>query len=94
LEYAGYDVDRHYYVNDAGRQMAVFTWAYERFDESDLAGEPARARAEYDLVRYYRKGNAYLEEADPEAVEAAEEEIAAILQGLEAGRRGDVRARR
>jgi len=65
LEYAGYDVDRHYYVNDAGRQMAVFTWAYERFDESDLAGEPARARAEYDLVRYYRKGNAYLEEADP-----------------------------
>jgi len=85
LEYAGYDVDRHYYVNDAGRQMAVFTWAYERFDESDLAGEPARARAEYDLVRYYRKGNAYLEEADPEAVEAAEEEIAAILQGLEAG---------
>jgi len=56
LEYAGYDVDRHYYVNDAGRQMAVFTWAYERFDESDLAGEPARARAEYDLVRYYRRG--------------------------------------
>ncbi|EMA62998.1 arginine--tRNA ligase [Halorubrum kocurii] len=85
LSYAGYDVDRHYYVNDAGRQMAVFTWAYERFDESDLNEEPARDRAEYDLVRYYRKGNAYLEEADDAAVEAAEEEIAAILQGLEAG---------
>ncbi len=26
LDFAGYDVDRHYYVNDAGRQMAVFTW--------------------------------------------------------------------
>ncbi|WP_050033520.1 arginine--tRNA ligase [Halorubrum halophilum] len=85
MEYAGYDVDRHYYVNDAGRQMAVFTWAYERFDESDLAEDPARDRAEYDLVRYYRKGNSYLEEADPEAVETAEDEIAAILQGLEAG---------
>ncbi|RLM67417.1 arginine--tRNA ligase [Halorubrum sp. Atlit-8R] len=85
MEYAGYDVDRHYYVNDAGRQMAVFTWAYERFDEDDLDADPARDRAEYDLVRYYRKGNAFLEEADPDAVEAAEEEIQAILQGLEAG---------
>ena len=85
MEYAGYDVDRHYYVNDAGRQMAVFTWAYERFDESDLDAEPARDRAEYDLVRYYRRGNAFLEEAEPAEVDAAEEEIAAILKGLEAG---------
>ena len=85
LDYAGYDVDRHYYVNDAGRQMAVFTWAYERFDESDLEESPARERAEYDMVRYYRKGNAYLEEADPTDVEAAEAEISDILQGLEAG---------
>ncbi|WP_017341946.1 arginine--tRNA ligase [Halorubrum sp. T3] len=85
MEYAGYDVDRHYYVNDAGRQMAVFTWAYERFDEADLDAEPARDRAEYDLVRYYRKGNAFLEEADADAVEAAEAEIQDILQGLEAG---------
>ena len=85
MEYAGYDVDRHYYVNDAGRQMAVFTWAYERFDEADLDAEPARDRAEYDLVRYYRKGNAFLEEADADAVEAAEAEIQSILQGLEAG---------
>jgi len=85
LEYAGCDVDRHYYVNDAGRQMAVFTWAYERFDESELDEPPARERAEYDLVRYYRKGNAYLEDADPDDVEAAEAEISEILQGLEAG---------
>ncbi|SDF88441.1 arginyl-tRNA synthetase [Halorubrum xinjiangense] len=85
MEYAGYDVDRHYYVNDAGRQMAVFTWAYERFDEADLDEAPARDRAEYDLVRYYRKGNAFLEAADDDAVAAAEEEIQSILQGLEAG---------
>ncbi|MFC6615377.1 arginine--tRNA ligase [Halopenitus salinus] len=85
LELAGYDVERHYYVNDAGRQMAVFTWAFETFDEDDLEDPPARDRIEYDLVRYYRKGNSYLEEADPEDVEAAEAEIQSILQGLEAG---------
>ena len=84
LEFAGYDVETHYYVNDAGRQMAVFTWAYETFDESDLP-DPERDKPDYDLVRYYRKGNAYLEKADDEAVADAEAEIEAIMQGLEAG---------
>ncbi|MCU4753598.1 arginine--tRNA ligase [Halobacteria archaeon AArc-curdl1] len=85
LDIAGYDVDRHYYVNDAGRQMAVFTWAYETFDESDIEDDPERDRIEYDLVRYYRKGNAFLEEADEDDIEAAEAEIQSIMQGLEAG---------
>ncbi|WP_254765915.1 arginine--tRNA ligase [Salinilacihabitans rarus] len=85
LAFAGYDVERHYYVNDAGRQMAVFTWAYETFDEDDLDEEPSRDRIEYDLVRYYRKGNAFLEDASEEEVEAAEAEIEAIMRGLEAG---------
>ncbi|WP_284010598.1 arginine--tRNA ligase [Haloarcula pelagica] len=84
LDYAGYDVDRHYYVNDAGRQIAVFTWAYETFDESDLP-EPERDSPEYEMVRYYRKGNSYLEDEEPDAVEEAETEIQAILQGLEEG---------
>ncbi|MFB6252502.1 MAG: arginine--tRNA ligase [Halobellus sp.] len=84
LEYAGNDVETHYYVNDAGRQVAVFTWAFETFDESALP-EPERDRADYDLVRYYRKGNAFLESADEADVEAAEAEIAEIMQGLEAG---------
>ncbi|MFA1609387.1 arginine--tRNA ligase [Halobellus rubicundus] len=84
LEYAGNDVETHYYVNDAGRQVAVFTWAYETFDESDLP-DPERDRADYDLVRYYRKGNDFLESADDEAVAEAEAEIAEIMQGLEAG---------
>ncbi|MFB6354733.1 MAG: arginine--tRNA ligase [Halobacteriales archaeon] len=84
LDLAGYDVEAHYYVNDAGRQVAVFTWAYETFDAADLP-EPERDKPDYDLVRYYRKGNAYLESAEPAEVEAAEAEIAAIMQGLEAG---------
>jgi arginyl-tRNA synthetase len=85
LDYAGYDVDRHYYVNDAGRQMAVFTWAYETFDEDDLEEEPERDRVEYDLVRYYRKGNAFLENASEREVAEAETEIESIMQGLEEG---------
>ncbi|WEL22547.1 arginine--tRNA ligase [Halorhabdus sp. BNX81] len=84
LEYAGNDVERHYYVNDAGRQIAVFTWAYETFDESDLP-EPERESPEYEMVRYYRKANDYLEEASESEQEAAEDEIGAILQGLEEG---------
>ncbi|WP_049997726.1 arginine--tRNA ligase [Halococcus sediminicola] len=84
LDFAGYDVSRHYYVNDAGRQMAVFTWAYETFEESDLP-EPARDRGDYDLVRYYRKGNEFLEEASEAEQRAVETEISAILEGLEAG---------
>jgi arginyl-tRNA synthetase len=84
LDLAGYDVEAHYYVNDAGRQVALFTWAYETFDEADLP-EPERGKPDYELVRYYRRGNAYLEDADAEAVEAAESEIEAIMQGLDAG---------
>ena len=85
LDFAGHDVDRHYYVNDAGRQMAVFTWSYETFDEGDLDADPERDKADYDLVRYYRKGNRFLEDGDPDEVEEAEDEIQAIMQGLEAG---------
>jgi len=82
LDFAGYDVAAHYYVNDAGRQMAVFTWAYETFEEADLP-EPERDKPDYDLVRYYRAGNAFLEEGPEAEVEAAEAEIEAIMQGLE-----------
>jgi arginyl-tRNA synthetase len=94
LSYAGYDVDRHYYVNDAGRQMAVFAWAYERFDESELPA-PERDKPDYDLVRYYRAGNAFLDPDDDtwpatEAeIEAAEAEIEALMKGLEGVAGGD-----
>ncbi|MFQ3295712.1 MAG: arginyl-tRNA synthetase [Halobacteriales archaeon] len=84
LERAGYDVERHYYVNDAGRQIATLAWAYETIDEADLP-EPERDRPDYDLVRYYREGNAILEDGDEDEIEAAEDEIQSIMQGLEAG---------
>ena len=84
LDYAGYDVERHYYVNDAGRQVAIMVWAYDRFDEADLP-DPERDRPDYELVRYYRAGNEFLETAGEAAVEAAEAEIDAIIRGLENG---------
>ena len=84
LAAAGHDVARHYYVNDAGRQVAMLTWAVETFDESALPA-PERDRADYDLVRYYRHGNEFLESAAEAEREAAEAEIAEIMAGLERG---------
>ena len=84
LDYAGNDVDRQYYVNDVGRQVAVFTWAYDHFDEAELPA-PERDKPDYDLVRYYRAGNDLLEEGDPDEVAAAEAEVTSIIKGLEAG---------
>lgn len=84
LTFGGNAVERHYYVNDAGRQMAVFTWAYETLDETELP-PPDRQKGDFDLVRYYRAGHRLLEEGDPEDVEAAEAEISEILQAMEAG---------
>ncbi|MFB6162394.1 MAG: arginine--tRNA ligase [Halococcoides sp.] len=84
LSAAGHEVTTHYYVNDAGRQIALFTWAFERFEEADLPA-PERDSPEYEMVRYYRAGNDYLESAAPAEREAAEDAIEAILQGLEAG---------
>jgi len=97
LDFAGYDVQRHYYVNDAGRQIATFTWAYEAFAEETLP-DPERDRIEYDLVRYYRAGTTFLEggdlgefgdldsaEGSEVTVEGAEAEIESIMQGLKEG---------
>ena len=84
LEYAGNDVERQYYVNDVGRQVAAFTWAYEAFDESELP-DPERDTPDYDLVRYYRAGSRVLETGDPEEVAAAEAAVTEIIEGLESG---------
>ena len=84
LARAGHDVDRHYYVNDAGRQVAVFTWASEQIDEADLP-RPERDKPDYDLVRYYRAGNRLLDELEGAEQDEAEAEIQAIMQGLEDG---------
>ncbi|MFB6197156.1 MAG: arginine--tRNA ligase, partial [Halobacteriaceae archaeon] len=64
--------------------MAMFTWAYETFDENELP-DADRPKKDHELVRYYRAGNQFLESADETEVKNAEEEIADIIQGLDKG---------
>ncbi len=75
----GYDVERQYYVNDIGRQMAILTWGRENLDEEDLP-PPEREKEDYDLVRYYQRANQMLEEE-----ERLEVEIREIIRSMERG---------
>jgi len=75
----GYDVERQYYVNDIGRQMAILTWGRENLDEEDLP-PPEREKEDYDLVRYYQRTNQMLEEE-----EGLEREIREIIRSMERG---------
>lgn len=74
LKRAGYDVEVQYYVNDMGRQIAVVSWACERF-ELDRSRKSDSAIADV-----YIKANAELE-AHPEYVA----EIDSLMEKVEAG---------
>jgi len=75
----GYEVERQYYVNDIGRQMAILTWGRQNLDETDLPN-PQKDKKDYDLVRYYQKTNQLLEED-----EELEAEIRDIIKAMERG---------
>jgi len=77
-EKIGYDVERQYYVNDIGRQMAILTWGRQNIDEEDLP-PLVREKKDYDLVRYYQKANQMLEE------ERLETEVREIIRSMERG---------
>ncbi|WP_371678290.1 arginine--tRNA ligase [Methanofervidicoccus sp. A16] len=72
LEFIGYDVETHYYVNDMGRQEAVVVFGLERF-EIDKSKKPDHAIGEI-----YVKANRLLEE-DPQL----EDEIGRIMREYE-----------
>lgn len=74
LKRAGYDVEVQYYVNDMGRQIAVVSWACERF-ELDLSKKSDAAIADV-----YIKANVELDK-NPEYVK----EIDALMEKVEAG---------
>lgn len=92
LEYVGHDVTRQYYVNDAGLQVAMITWGFNKYDESDLP-EPDCNSNDCDLVRYYRKASENLSENGLKHVQKngksneyqSESEVISILQGMESG---------
>lgn len=78
-EKIGYEVERQYYVNDIGRQMAILTWGQKNLEEDDLP-PPKRDKEDYDLVRYYQKASQMLEEE-----EGLESEIRKIIKAMEEG---------
>ncbi|MBS3817247.1 MAG: arginine--tRNA ligase [Candidatus Thermoplasmatota archaeon] len=78
-EKAGYEVERQYYINDIGKQMAILTWGVLNLDEEDLP-DTERDKDDHDLVRYYQKASRLLEED-----EELEDEIQEIIGAMEAG---------
>jgi arginyl-tRNA synthetase len=74
LRRAGYDVEAQYYVNDMGRQIAVVSWACERF-ELDLSKKGDSAIADV-----YIKANLELDK-NPEYIK----EIDALMEKVEIG---------
>ncbi|MFO7791909.1 MAG: arginine--tRNA ligase [Candidatus Saliniplasma sp.] len=78
-EKMGYEVERQYFVNDIGRQMAIFTWGRLNIEERELP-EPERDKIDYSMVRYYQKANSLLED-DPDI----EDEVRNIIHAMEQG---------
>ncbi len=79
FEKLGYDVERQYYVNDIGRQMAILTWGTLNLEEGDLP-KLEREKEDYKLVRYYQKTSQMLEDNDE-----LEEEIKGLINSMEDG---------
>ena len=84
LSFAGYQIERQYYVNDSGKQVATLIWAFEKFSEDELV-DLKKNRGDYDIVRYYQLSNSYLENSSTEDRNIAEFEIADILGKIESG---------
>ena len=78
-EMAGYQVEKQYYVNDIGRQMAILAWGRMNLDEDDLPPQD-RDKVDYQIVRYYQKTSKMLEED-----ETLEEQIREIIKRMEKG---------
>ncbi|MFP4000688.1 MAG: arginine--tRNA ligase [Thermoplasmata archaeon] len=75
----GYDVEREYYVNDIGRQMAILSWGLKNLEEDQLS-LPQRDKVDHKMVRYYQQASRLLEKD-----EELEEEIRNIIRDMEKG---------
>lgn len=75
LKKYGYDVETHYFVNDAGRQSAILVYGYENLDV-----QINESKMDYALVSYYQKANELLEK-DPEIAK----KIETIMMQVESG---------
>ncbi len=74
LSFYGYDVERQYYLNDMGKQLAIVVFGLERF-ELDKDKKPDHA-----IAQVYIKANRLYEES-----EEAKNRVAELMQRYEAG---------
>ncbi|MGC9138608.1 MAG: arginine--tRNA ligase [Thermoplasmata archaeon] len=75
LKKYGYDVETHYYVNDAGRQSAILVYGYK-----NLKLDVNEKKSDHRLVPYYQKASELIENDDQ-----AKLEIEKIMNSVERG---------
>src|SRR3989304_4689732 len=78
LRYAGYQVEREYFVNDIGKQMVIMYWAVTHLPPDDA--DAAEERIERRYVKLYQRANAQLEK-DPSLTK----EIDLLIRRCEGG---------
>lgn len=78
LRYAGYPVQREFYVNDIGKQMVLMYWAVTNLQPE--AADAAEERVEYRYVKLYQRANALLE-TDPNLAK----DIESLIRRFESG---------
>ncbi len=78
LRYAGYQVEREYFVNDIGKQMVIMYWAVTHLTPDDA--DAAEERVDHRYVKLYQRANAQLEK-DPSLTK----EIEFLIRRFEGG---------
>lgn len=78
-ERSGYEIERQYFVNDIGRQMAILAWGTQNIEKEELPGLK-RDKFDYQIVRYYQKASDLIEND-----EDIEEEITELIHRMEKG---------
>jgi len=78
LQYAGFPVQREYFVNDIGKQMVLLYWAVTHLPPAPE--EAAEERVDRRFVKLYQRANELLEK-DPRVAK----EIEALIQRFEGG---------
>ncbi len=84
LKKYGYDVETHYFVNDAGRQSAILVYGVE-----NLKMDTDEKKLDHALVSFYQKANELLEK-DPEVAKKIEQ----IMMQVESGDEERIRKNR
>ncbi|MVT36039.1 MAG: arginine--tRNA ligase [Euryarchaeota archaeon] len=75
LRKCGYDVETHYYVNDAGRQSAILVYGYK-----NIKLDVNEKKLDHMLVPYYQKANELMEK-NPDIAK----EVEKIMMDVEGG---------